>query len=126
MSDLSPQMVIERLDAISRTRALTTDESHTLERAIRSVDGENGIRCTKRDAARAGIKRDMGVYRSRSEHELARKIEAAQVAASILNAAGHSFEAEQVRVLCRTARGLHETAKRLHTDNMALRQGGGA
>jgi hypothetical protein len=124
MSDLSPQMVIERLDAVSRTRALTDAESLTLEKAIRSMSKEPGIRCTKRDAARAGIKRDMAVYqtKSRSDHEISRKIEAAQCAAETLQADGHAFEAEQVRMLCRAARSLHTTASLQRKDLDELRE----
>lgn len=129
MSDLSPQSVIAKLDAISRTRALTGTESLALEKAIRSTETHVGEqRFTKRDAARVGIKRDMSVYPkatlSRSERELQNKIEAAECAASILKGRGFNFEAEQVKVLCRAARSLHETARRLHADNMALRKGG--
>lgn len=117
MNDLSPQAVIDRLNAISRTRALTDVESITLEKAIRSVNAEPGIRCTKRDAARAGLKR----ARTRSEQDLERKIEAADCAAATLKAAGHPFEAEQIKVLCRTARSLHTTAVMQRRDLDALR-----
>lgn len=59
---LSPQQIVDKLDALSRGRALTLHESLTLERAIHALNG--GERCTKRDAARAGLRRDMGAYRT--------------------------------------------------------------
>lgn len=59
---------------------------------------------------------------TRSETEIRRKIDAARVAASILKANGHVFEAEQVLTLCRSALSLHETARRLHADAMKLRE----
>jgi hypothetical protein len=123
MSDLSPQIVMERLDAISRTRALTDAESITLEKAIRALSAEPGTRCTKRDAARAGIKRDMSVYtkKSRSDQEISRKIDAAKCAAATLRAKGYDFDAEQIEVLCRAARALHTTASMQRKDLDELR-----
>lgn len=56
--------VIAKLDVISRQRALTDAESLTLERAIRATEDDPAIRFTKRDAARAGLKRRMGAYRA--------------------------------------------------------------
>jgi hypothetical protein len=55
--ELPPEKLITRLDEISRTRALTDHESRALEKAIRK--GQS----SKREAARLGIKRDMGSYR---------------------------------------------------------------
>jgi len=63
-NDWSPQQIVDRLDALSRRRALRDWESVLLERAIREVDGEidPDNRLTGRDAARAGVHRNMGVY----------------------------------------------------------------
>lgn len=63
-ADLSPQSVMDVLDARSRQRALSDLESITLEKAINCVDGHPEARLTKRDAARVGMKRDMSMYRT--------------------------------------------------------------
>lgn len=58
---LPPEPFIARLDAISRTRALTERESIALEKAIRT-----GSVC-KREAIRLGLRQDMRVYLKRAE-----------------------------------------------------------
>lgn len=49
--------IAARLDRISRTRALTTPESLTLERALKEIDKSASLNClSQREAARAGVK----------------------------------------------------------------------
>ena len=62
MKDISAQSVERGLDALSRKRALTDAESALLETAIAAANNGHSIRIRKRDAARIGVKRDMGSY----------------------------------------------------------------
>lgn len=59
------QDLVEKLDAISRQRALDDNESRLLEQAIRVADGEAAGRLAwggRRALVRAGLKRNMGLY----------------------------------------------------------------
>lgn len=62
------QMVVARLDALSRVRSLSPDESTVLEHFIAIADGKRAAsypqpRCTNRTLARLGIKEEIAALR---------------------------------------------------------------